>query len=109
VLDVIVENETAIQPDNLYLIEIYSESAGAADFSAVWKRFTGIMTTAVKPKIVINLANITSLDEKNLFYLEKMRSIAESQEGIISIINVHPELSDILRKRPALTPILQTA
>jgi len=110
VLDIVDDGERLAPdvPEEADTIEImlFSPIKKDTDFAGAWKKLTETLPGAPGAQVRINFKNVMFLYDKELQYLDKIRSVVLKENGSLTFINCHPELRPIIAASPRLAPLL---
>ena len=90
-----------------YILKLYSETTRDADFQTLWKEITAIFQARQRPSIILDLAGINFMYDKEMDYLEKIKYLLAGQGGSFGFINCDNELRALFNNRPELQSIIQ--
>lgn len=89
------------------ILKLYSETTKDADFQTLWKEITAQLQTRQNPHIIIDLAGINFMYDKEMDYLEKIKCLLAGRGGSLGFINCDHELLALFDNRPQLRSIVQ--
>ena len=92
---------------NSCILKLYSETTRDADFQTLWKEITAQLQTRQHPYIIIDLAGINFMYDKEMDYLEKIKQLLTGQGGSLGFINCDHEILVLFDNRPQLRSIVQ--
>ncbi len=97
---------TAHYPSDDIVLKLYSDSTRDADFQILWKTITDTFQTRQDPHIIIDMASINFMYDKEMDYLEKINYLLTGQGGLLTFINCDRELLTLFNNRPRLRSIV---